>query len=108
MASWLQGGLFYKDTAGQMDNADPAPETSNAPVNEGLKRRADFTKESKLVVTRSKLHVDLFNQAKALMNNIKMVFKFTRNSDDYCLMSNEATPSYKVVIEDMTLLFRII
>ena len=104
--SWLQGGLFYKDTAGQMDNADPAPETANAPVNEGLKQRADFTKESKLVVTRSKLHVDLFNQAKALMNNIKMVLKFTRNSDTYCLMTNEATPSYKVVIEDMTLWIR--
>ena len=99
--SWLQGGLFYKDTAGQMNNTDPEDNTGN----DGLKQRAEFTKESKLVVTRGKLHLDIFNQAKPLINNCRMNIKFTKNKDAYCLMCAE-DKAYKIEIEDMILWIR--
>ena len=100
--SWLQSGLFYKDTPGKMDVADP----TDAAPNEGLKKRVGFTAESKLVVTRSKLHLDIFNQSKPLINNVRMVLKLTRNKDAYVLMSSEAGAAYKVEIEDIALIVR--
>ena len=59
--SWLQNELFFKDTAGEMDNSNPSPAATTAPVNEGLKRRFEYTKESKRVAVRSRIHSDLFN-----------------------------------------------
>lgn len=103
-ANWLQAGLFYKDTAGKMDNADPS--VVDAAANQGLKKRAEFTNQSKLVTVRGKLHVDIFNQGKPLINNCRMRLKFTQNRDAYCLMSNAVNPSYKVEIEEMVLWIR--
>lgn len=106
---WLQAGLFHKDTAGQMDNPDPAPADvagSAAPVNAGLKERASYTNESALTVARGKLHLDMFNQGKPLSNNLEMKIKLFRNNDAFCLMSSDAALSYKIEIEDMTLIVR--
>ena len=43
----LTSSLFYKDTAGNMD--EPNLTKGNADVNFGLKKRASFTSESKVV-----------------------------------------------------------
>ena len=56
------------------------------------------------MVTRSKLHLDIFNQSKPLINNVRMVLKFTRNKDAYVLMSSEANAAYKVEIEDISMI----
>ena len=58
--SWLATGLFEKDTAGRMNASNP--NAGNDVVNGGLKARAEYSKESKLVTVRGKLHEDLFNQ----------------------------------------------
>lgn len=102
--NWLQAGLFFKDDAGHMDNADPT--AADAVANTGLKKRAEFTNLSKLVTTRSKLHLDIFNQPKPLVNNCRMYLKFTKNKDAYCLMSGMANAQYKVEIEEMILWIR--
>ena len=70
--TWLQSSLFYKDTPTKMDESDTDGE------NEGLKKRSEFTAGSKLVETRAKLHLDLFNQPKPLVNGVRMVLKFTK------------------------------
>ena len=104
MRSWLQAGLFVKDTAGRMNAANP-----NAPLNEvnqGLKSRAEYSKESKLVTVRGKLHEDLFNQPRPLPHDNNLYIRFTRNKDKYCLMSNVENASYKIVIEQMSLYVR--
>ena len=100
--NWLQAGLFYKDTAGQMDTSDPSQEKGN----DGLKQRAEFTRKSQLTTVRGKLHLDIFNQPKPLINNSRLVIKLTQNKDAYVLMSGEADPHYKVKIENITLWVR--
>lgn len=104
--SWLQSGLFFKDTAGQMDNADPAPANGTDPVNVGLKQRFDLTKESKRVAVRGRIHTDMCNQARPLINFVPISLKFHLNKNAYCLMSAEEDASYKIVIEDMSLRLR--
>ena len=94
--SWLRAGLFHKDTAGKMDAADPS--AADGVVNTGLKARAEYSNESKLVTVRGKLHEDLFNQPRPLPSNNRLDIKFTRNKDAYCLMSNAANADYKVKI----------
>ena len=73
---WMQCGLFYKDTAGQMDNLDPSPAGEGAAVNQGLKDRAKFIAQSRLVTVRSRLHLDIFNQPKPLVKKSRMVLRF--------------------------------
>ena len=107
--SWLQAGMFYRDSAGQMDTADPAPADVNnvaQPFNKGLKDRVELTSESKLAVLRGKLHLDLFHQPKSLKNNVEMTLRLHRNKDAYVLMSSEANPAFKVEIEDIALICR--
>ena len=100
--NWLQAGLFYKDTAGKMDSGDPTQENGNL----GLKQRAEFTSKSKLATVRGKLHLDIFNQPKPLINNSRLHVKLTQNKDAYVLMSGEADPHYKVEIKDIILWVR--
>ena len=100
--NWLQAGLFYKDTAGQMDSGDPTLDNGNL----GLKQRAEFTKESMLTTVRGRLHLDIFNQPKPLINNCRLYLKFTQNKDAYVLMSSEADPHHKLEIEDIILWVR--
>ena len=82
--SWLGAGLFEKDTAGQMDIADPSAADNVA--NHGRKKRAEHSKESKLVTARGKLHEDFFNQPHPLPSNSRLCIRFKRNKDQYCLM----------------------
>ena len=103
--SWLQSALFFKDTAGEMDNANPAPVT-NEKVNEGLKQRFEFTKESNRVAVRGRIHVDVFSQSRLMVNNVDCRLKFHLNKNEYCLMSDETDAGYKIVIEDVSLRLR--
>ena len=101
LKSWLSAGHFVKDTAGRMDAADP--NAADNVVNHGLKRRAQYSRESRLVTVRGKLHEDLFNQPRPLPKNNSLYIRFTRNKDQYCLMSNVENASYKIDIEEMSL-----
>lgn len=98
--SWLQSSGYHKDTAGKMDMADPNP-TDSSTANKGLKERAEYTNESQLLVMRGKIHGDIFNQSKPLIDHVKMTLKFTRNSDSFILMSSMPNAKYKVKIEHM-------
>ena len=101
----LSAQLFYKDTAGQMDNADPNP-TAGSAVNEGLKKRYQFSKESKMMQLMGRLHADPFLQDKPLIPGVRMRIRLHRNSDEYLLMSSEADAAYKLEIMDITLNLR--
>ena len=97
--SWLQAGQFYKDDAGQMDNANPSPTGANAPVNNGLKKRFQKTTLSKLVTTKAKVHLDIFNQERHLINYVTIRIKLRKNKDEFCLMSSSDNASYKLDLE---------
>ena len=102
--SQLTAGLFYKDTAGKMDSTDPTLAIANA--NKGLKDRYSYTEESALVDLFGPIHCDLFYSERLLLNHINITVKLTPNNSAFCLMSGEAAPNYKVVIQSAVLKVR--
>jgi hypothetical protein len=94
-SSQLTARLWYKDTAGKMDDFK-----SNA----GLTKRATFVSSSKTVDMIGNIHHDLFNQDKFLLNGVEMRLKFIKNKDEFHLMSEN--PSVKAEIMDASLLVR--
>ncbi|KAJ8048251.1 hypothetical protein HOLleu_00494 [Holothuria leucospilota] len=100
----LTSSLFYKDTAGSMDNPDPL--AADDAVNQGLKTRAAFTRRSKTVDMLGPIHSDIFFQDKYLLNGVSMKLKLIRSKDQFCLMSADADVEYKVVIQDASLFVR--
>ena len=56
----FSAGLFYKDTAGHMDVADPEGD------NKGLIKRATFTNTSYVVELLTPIHSDIFCQEKMM------------------------------------------
>ena len=75
--SELTAGLFYKDTAGQMGIADPTG------ANTGLKERNLFTKESQTVALMGRLHLDISNQDRLLLNGVDVRIKLIRSKNEF-------------------------
>ncbi|GFW21693.1 uncharacterized protein F54H12.2 [Trichonephila clavipes] len=73
--SQLTSELYYKDTAGRMNVYD---EKDKEP-NEGFKSRVKFIKASGTVDMVGRLHVDLFNQDRLLLNLVDVKLKLIRS-----------------------------
>lgn len=95
--TWLQSGLYYKDTGGELDTLTN--------VNVGFRRRKEHLTQSRSVELISKIHSDLFNQERMLLNNTDLKLVFTRQVDDFCLMAANAE-NIKIEIEEASLLVR--
>jgi len=102
--SQLTAGLFYKDTAGNLYSPDPT--LTNAAANLGLKSHYSFIKESALVDLFGPIYCDLFYSERLLLNHVNITVKLTPNNSAFCLMSGEAAPNYKVVIQSAVLKVR--
>ena len=93
-------GLFCKDTAGQMEemdiNADPV-------LNTGLGTRGEWTKTSKIVKLQGRIHSDLFNQEKLILNGVDLTMKLYRHKPEFCLLSGDTASAYKITIVDAIL-----
>ena len=87
----FSAGLFYKDTAGHMDVADPAG------ANEGLTKRATFTNTSNVVELLTPIHSDIFFQEKLMLNSVDIKIRMTRSKDEFSLMRSDAV-AYKISI----------
>ncbi|XP_033110193.1 uncharacterized protein LOC117111391 [Anneissia japonica] len=100
----LTGGLFYKDTAGRMDAANPT--VGNAVANNGLKKRSEFTNGSRLVDLIGPIHCDIFFQDRMMLNGVDVKIKLHRSKNSFCLMSPDAAAGFKVHFEDASLYVR--
>lgn len=87
---------YYKDTAGHMDDLDKD--------NEGLAKRRELTKNSKVFELLGPIHCDFFNQDRFLLNNVELRVKLTRSQNAFVLMSSKGTE--KLLILAATLLIR--
>ena len=72
---------FHKDTAGKMDELDPTK--ANADANLGLKKRDSFTSESKVVDMTGRLHGDIFNQEKYLLDTVKVPLRLHHSKNQF-------------------------
>ncbi|KAL1280040.1 hypothetical protein QQF64_014640, partial [Cirrhinus molitorella] len=92
----FSAGLFYKDSAGHMDESNPAGE------NRGLTKRAAFTNASNVVELLAPIHSDIFFQEKLMLNGVDIKVRMTRGKDEFCLMRSDAVP-YKLNIVSASL-----
>ena len=69
----------------------------------GLKTRREWTKTSKIVELQSRIHSDLFNQEKLLLNGVDLTVKLHRHKPEFCLLSEDTAPAYKITIVDAVL-----
>ena len=99
--SQLGCGLFCKDTAGQMEEMDI---TADPVLNTGLGTRSEWTKTSKTVELQGRrIHSDLFNQEKLILNGVDLMVKLHRHKPEFCLLSADVAPAYKIIIVDAIL-----
>lgn len=85
----LSAGLWYKDTAGHMDDVDEA--------NAGNVKRKEHISKSKNIQLMGRIHSEVFLQDRYLINGVDMTLKLTRNSNQFCLMAADNS-NYKVKI----------
>ena len=81
----------------EMDiSADPV-------LNTGLGTRSEWTKTSKTVELQGRIHSDLFNQEKLILNGVDLMVKLHRHKPEFCLLSADIAPAYKIIIVDAIL-----
>ena len=95
--SQLGCGLFCKDTAGKMKEMDIS---ADPVLNTGLGTRSEWTKTSKIVELQGRIHSDLFNQERPILNSVDLVVKLHHHKPEFCLLSGDTAPAYKITIVD--------
>ena len=98
--SQLTSQLFIKDTYSKIAVSDPAGS------NVGLYERARFIAESKSLNMVGPIFHDLFQMTRYLINGCDLRLRLYHTRPEFSIMSNEATPSYMIDIEDIFLLVR--
>ena len=102
--SQLTAALYYKDTAGKMDIADPTVAGSNG--NAGLTARYVFSKTSGTVEMTGPIFSDIFMSERLLLSYIDLKVILNRSSDKFCLMASEDGADYRVKLTDAYLKIR--
>ncbi|XP_071944761.1 uncharacterized protein F54H12.2-like [Antedon mediterranea] len=102
--SHLTGGLYYKDTAGKMDSADPT--AGDDIVNKGLKKRTEYIRGSRYVDLIGPIHCDVFFQDRMMLNGVDLKIKLHRSKNAFCLMSSDPQAAFKVHLDDACLYIR--
>ena len=92
--SKFTAALFYKDTAGNIDDINSA-HANEAKKNVGLQKRASFTDEGSTVDMIGCIDLDVFFQDWFMLNEVNVKIWLMRNKNSFCLMSDEANASYK-------------
>ena len=73
---------------------------ANPVLSTGLETRIEWTKTSKIV---DRTHSDLFNQEKLILNGVDLTVKLHRHKPQFCLLSADTAPAYKITILDAIL-----
>ena len=68
-------------------------------LNTGLGTRNEWTKTSKIVELQGRIHSDLFNQEKLILNSVDLTVKLHCHKPEFCLLSGDAAPA-KITIVD--------
>ena len=77
--------------------------TADPFLNTGLETRSEWTKTSKIVELQGRIHSDLFNQERRILNGVDLAVKLHRHKPEFCLLSMDTAPAYKITIVDVIL-----
>ncbi|XP_053381864.1 uncharacterized protein F54H12.2-like [Mercenaria mercenaria] len=98
--SQLQSQLFYMDTAGTYAVVDPGG------AHKVLFERAKLIATSKALDLQGPIFHHLFSMTRYMLNQVDVKVKLYRSSPEFCLVSTESSPAFKVDIEDIYILAR--
>ena len=57
-------------------------------------------KTGKIVELQGRIHSDLFNQEKLILNGVDLMVKLHRHKPEFCLLSADTASAYKITIVD--------
>ena len=100
----LTAAMFYKDTAGKMDVADPTLAAANA--NMGLKKRYAFNHESGVIEMAGPLFCNVFKSERLLLSFVDLKVILNRNVNEFCIMSDVNDADYRVNLTEVYLKIR--
>ena len=71
-------------------------------MNTGLGTRSEWTKTSKIVELHGRIHTDLFNQEKLILNGVDLTVKLHCHKPEFCLLNacGDTAPAYKITTVD--------
>ena len=94
--TFLTSALYYKDTAGTMDEPDPAQATANK-INHGLQKRASYTAASTTLGLIGTPFCDIFHTDRFLVPDVEVKIKLNLHSSDFMLMSVAGTEKVEII-----------
>ena len=97
--SRLTASMFYKDTAGHMN-------VTNNNNNTGLHRRKTATQLSQTVDMVGKLHTDVTQQNRYLLNGVDVKVRLVRSKNSFSLMGHGGNLTFKSVVRHASLFVR--
>ncbi len=102
--SQLTAALFYKDTAGKMDIANPtiAGDADNA----GLRARYVFSKTSGIIEMAGPIFSNVFMTERLLLSYVDLKVILNQSSNEFCLMASEDDVDFRVKLTDAYLKIR--
>ena len=115
--SQLTSALYYKDTAGEMDNNGSLPVKKTitgsgdfmtmGSGNQGFAKRHQFIQDGKKFTLSGPVFVDAFMGSRLLLNMVDLKLILNRCSDQFCLMdTNDSLLNAKVKLTDVILKVR--
>lgn len=112
-SSYLQTSLFFKDDASEMDNLTfnetkivNEVKVDNI-INQGLiQRRKHVLNSNGNLELLTKIHCDIFNSERFLINGVDLSIKILRNDNSFCLMCDPSRGKYNIRINEAKLIIR--
>ena len=92
--SQLSAGMFYKDTAHKMDSIAG---------NNGMLVRKNRAAGSKEVDMVGRLHCDIMNMNRYIINGVDVKLKLVKSKDDFNIFTTEEGKKYKTVLTHVSL-----
>ena len=77
--------------------------SADSVLNTGLGTRSEWTKTSKIVELQGRIHSDVFKKKKLILNCVDLTVKLHRHKPEFCLLSADTAPAYKIIIVDAIL-----
>lgn len=97
-ASYLQGAMWYPDTAEAFSETDPLGGT-----NDGLKDRFFLTQGSKTFKLASSIHHDLFMQERWFLSGVEIGLRFYKALDEFTIMNGNVLFSPRLELKSANL-----
>ena len=72
-------------------------------LNTSLGTTSEWKKASKIVELHGRIHPDLFNQEKLILNGVDPMGKLHHHKPEFCLLSGDTTPAYRITIVEAIL-----